>query len=127
MKNDGDAKTLSVSGRQNAPCTLGCPAGIDVPRYIGYVALGRFGEAAAVVREKIPFPAICGYICYRPCEPVCRRALWEAPVAINAIKRAAAERDTEVGSKNWRETVAPPTNRTFAAAISCPAGLTAAY
>ena len=127
MKNDGDAKTLSVNGRQNAPCTLGCPAGIDVPRYIGYVALERFGEAAAVVREKIPFPAICGYICYRPCEPVCRRALWEAPVAINAIKRAAAERDTEVWRKNWRETIAPPTGRRVAIVGSGPAGLTAAY
>jgi len=126
MKNDND-NTLSVSGRQNAPCTLGCPAGIDVPRYIGYVALGRFGEAAAVVRERIPFPAICGYICYRPCEPVCRRALWEAPVAINAIKRAAAERDTEVWRKNWRETIAPPTGRRVAIVGSGPAGLTAAY
>jgi len=106
---------------------LGCPAGIDVPRYIGYVALGRFGEAAAVVRERIPFPAICGYICYRPCEPVCRRALWEAPVAINAIKRAAAERDTEVWRKNWRETIAPPTGRRVAIVGSGPAGLTAAY
>lgn len=127
MKNDGDAKTLSVSGRQTAPCTLGCPAGIDVPRYIGYVALGKFGEAAAVVRERIPFPAICGYICYRPCEPVCRRALWEAPVAINAIKRAAAERDTEVWRKHWRDTIAPPTGRQVAIVGSGPAGLTAAY
>ena len=127
MKNDGHAKTLSVNGRQNAPCTLGCPAGIDVPRYIGYVALERFGEAAAVVRERIPFPAICGYICYRPCEPVCRRALWEAPVAINAIKRAAAERDTGVWRKNWRETIAPPTGRRVAIVGSGPAGLTAAY
>ena len=127
MKNDGHGKALCVSGGQNAPCTLGCPAGIDVPRYIGYVALGRFGEAAAVVRERIPFPAICGYICYRPCEPVCRRALWEAPVAINAIKRAAAERDTKVWRKNWRETIAPPTGRRVAIVGSGPAGLTAAY
>ena len=126
MKNDND-DTLSVSGRQDAPCTLGCPAGIDVPRYIGYVALGKFGEATAVVRERIPFPAVCGYICYRPCEPVCRRALWEAPVAINAIKRAAAERDTEVWRKNWRETIAPPTGRRVAIVGSGPAGLTAAY
>src|SRR3990170_2282740 len=127
MKHDGSANTSSVGGRQNAPCTLGCPAGIDVPRYIGYVALERFGEAGAVVRERIPFPAICGHICYRPCEPACRRALWEAPVAINAIKRAAAERDTEVWRKNWRETIAPPTGRRVAIVGSGPAGLTAAY
>ena len=127
MKNDGHAEILSLSGRQDAPCTLGCPAGIDVPRYIGYVALGKFGEATAVVRERIPFPAICGYICYRPCEPVCRRALWEAPVAINAIKRAAAEQDTEVWRKRWRDTIAPSTGRRVAIVGSGPAGLTAAY
>ena len=127
MKNDGNEKTLSEGGRQAAPCTSGCPAGIDVPRYIGYVALGRFGEATAVVRERIPLPGVCGYICYRPCEPVCRRALWEAPVAINAIKRAAAERDTEVWRKHWSETIARPTGRRVAIVGSGPAGLTAAY
>ena len=127
MKHDGSANTSSVGGRQNAPCTLGCPAGIDVPRYIGYVALGRFGEAAAVVRERIPFPAICGHVCYRPCESVCRRAFWEAPVAINAIKRAAVERDAGVWRQHWSETIAPPTGRRVAIVGSGPAGLTAAY
>ena len=127
MKNDGNGETLSVSGRQNAPCTLGCPAGIDVPRYIGYVALGQFGEAAAVVRERIPFPAVCGYICYRPCEPVCRRALWEAPVAINAIKKAAAQRDTDIWRERWKKTIAPSTGKRVAVVGSGPAGLTAAY
>ena len=126
MKNNND-HTLSVGGRQDAPCTLGCPAGIDVPRYIGYVALSKFGEAAAVVREKIPFPAVCGYICYRPCEPVCRRALWEAPVAINAIKRTAVERDTGIWRQHWSETIARPTRRRVAIVGSGPAGLTAAY
>src|SRR3990172_8495625 len=126
MKNDND-NTLSVGGRQDAPCTLGCPAGIDVPRYIGYVALRKVGEAAAVVREKIPFPAVCGYICYRPCEPVCRRALWEAPVAINAIKKAAAQRDTGIWRERWKKTIASPTGKRVAVVGSGPAGLTAAY
>lgn len=105
----------------------GCPAGIDVPRYIGYVALGKWAEATAVVRERIPFPSVCGYICYRPCEPVCRRALWEAPVAINAIKRAAAERDSGLWRRNWDSTIAPSTGKRVAIVGSGPAGLTAAY
>ncbi|OGA18458.1 MAG: hypothetical protein A3G25_12535 [Betaproteobacteria bacterium RIFCSPLOWO2_12_FULL_63_13] len=114
-------------GRQRAPCVEGCPAGIDIPRYIGYAALGKFGEAAAVVRERIPFPAVCGYVCYRPCEPECRRALWEAPVAINAIKRAAVEKDTGVWKERWGEAVAAATGKRVAVVGSGPAGLTAAY
>jgi len=118
--------------RQQAPCVEGCPAGIDIPRYIGYAALGRFGEAAAVVRERIPLPAVCGYVCYRPCEPECRRALWEAPVAINAIKRAAVEKaavekDAGTWKKRWGESVAAPTGKRVAVVGSGPAGLTAAY
>ena len=74
-----------------APCVAACPAEVDVPRYMGYVAEGRFSEAHATVREAIPLPVVCGLICYRPCEPWCRRGIMEAPVAINAVKRAAAE------------------------------------
>lgn len=118
---------LPILNREPAPCQVGCPAGIDVPRYIGYVALGKLAEAAAVVRERIPFPSVCGHICYRPCEPVCRRALWEAPVAINAIKDAAARRDTELWRERWSETVAQPTGKKVAVVGSGPAGLTAAY
>ncbi len=129
MKDDnaGESYRLLADGRQAAPCTSGCPAGIDVPRYIGYVALGKFAEAVAVVRERIPFPAVCGYICYRPCEPVCRRAFWEAPVAINAIKKAAAQRDTGLWRKRWKETIARSTGKRVAVVGSGPAGLTAAY
>ena len=41
-------------------CQNACPAGIDVPRYIRAIGQGKFGEAIAVIREKIPFPAVCG-------------------------------------------------------------------
>ncbi|MCH8284396.1 MAG: hypothetical protein IIC20_07450, partial [Chloroflexi bacterium] len=51
--------------RLPAPCVTACPAGIDIPRYIGYVEQGKFNEAHAVVRESIPLPMACGMICYR--------------------------------------------------------------
>ncbi len=127
MDHDTQLETRADGGRRPAPCTTGCPAGIDVPRYIGYAALGKFGEAAAVVRERIPFPAICGYVCYRPCEAECRRAYWEAPVAINAIKRAAMERDTSVWRTRWGSSIAPASGKRVAVVGSGPAGLTAAY
>jgi len=118
---------LPILNREPAPCARGCPAGIDVARYIGYVALGKFAEATAVVRERIPFPSVCGYICYRPCETVCRRGLWESPVAINAIKDAAARRDTELWRERWDDATAEPSGNRVAIIGSGPAGLTAAY
>ncbi|MEE8443601.1 MAG: FAD-dependent oxidoreductase [Dehalococcoidia bacterium] len=110
-----------------APCKRDCPAGIDVPRYIGFVEKGMFSEATAVVRERIPFPLVCGYVCYRPCEAKCRRASMDTPVAITAIKRAAAERDEQVWRKNWQATIAQPTGKRVAIVGSGPAGLSAAY
>ena len=106
-----------------APCVAACPAEVDVPRYMGYIAEGRFSEAHATVREAIPLPVVCGLICYRPCEPWCRRGIMEEPVAINAVKRAAVEH----GSHGPAPTVAPPTGKRVAVVGSGPAGLTAVY
>ena len=47
------------------PCQCACPAGIDVPRYIRRIKDGKFDEALAVIRERIPFPSICGFACYK--------------------------------------------------------------
>ncbi|MDO8531663.1 MAG: FAD-dependent oxidoreductase [Dehalococcoidia bacterium] len=109
-----------------APCTRDCPAGIDIPRYIGYVLQGRYSEAMAVVRERMPFPSVCAHVCYRPCETGCRRSKLDEPVAINALKRVAADNDVKkVWRRDWK--LAPPTGRRVAIVGSGPAGLTAAY
>ena len=52
------------------PCQCACPAGIDVPRYIRRIKEGKFDEALAVIREKIPFPSICGFACYAHARPI---------------------------------------------------------
>jgi formate dehydrogenase beta subunit len=108
-----------------APCTDACPAGIDVPRYVRLVSQQRFAEAAAVVREKVPFPGVLGQICPHPCEEKCLRSQLNQPVSIVALKRVAAERDTQF----WRTTskVAKPTGKRVAVVGSGPAGLTAGY
>ena len=109
-----------------APCTRGCPAGIDIPRYIGYVLQGRYSEAMAVVRERMPFPSVCAHVCYHPCEGECRRSKVDESVSINALKRVAADNDVKkVWRRDWK--LAPPTGRRVAIVGSGPAGLTAAY
>jgi NADPH-dependent glutamate synthase beta subunit-like oxidoreductase/NAD-dependent dihydropyrimidine dehydrogenase PreA subunit len=107
------------------PCAAACPAGIDVARYIRAVAVGRFTEAVAVIREKMPFPAVCGYVCQSPCEEVCLRRYLDAPILIRELKRAASE----YAGDEWRRHLkpAPPTGHRAAVIGAGPTGLTAAY
>ena len=59
-------RTLDPARKEETqvPCKATCPAGIDVPRYVQLVGLGMYGEAVAVVREKLPFPGILGRACF---------------------------------------------------------------
>lgn len=77
---------------QSAPCHTACPAGLDVPLYVRLIAEGKFNEALAVVRQKLPFPSVCGRVCVHPCEDECQARHLGAPVAIRALKRFIAER-----------------------------------
>ncbi|MCK5181112.1 MAG: SLBB domain-containing protein, partial [Dehalococcoidia bacterium] len=110
-------------GLVSAPCSHTCPAGIDVPRYIRFIGKGKPGEAAAVIREKIPFPSVCGLVCFHPCEARCRRGQLEEEIAIRMLKRFAAEHDSGLWKQNIK--VAPATGKRVAIVGSGPAGLTA--
>ncbi len=111
-------------GLVRAPCSHTCPAGVDVPRYIRLIAEGNYDEALAVIKEKIPFPSVCGYVCIHPCESKCRRGQLDESIAIRALKRFAAD----YGGKSAVEPViASPSGKRVAVVGSGPAGLTAAY
>ncbi len=112
-------------GLVKAPCRHICPAGVDVPRYIRLIAKGNYGEALRVIREKIPFPAVCGYICFRPCERKCRRGQIDDPIAIRALKRFVVDHAPK--EDYFTKVTAPPSGKQVAIIGSGPAGLTAAY
>jgi NADPH-dependent glutamate synthase beta subunit-like oxidoreductase/NAD-dependent dihydropyrimidine dehydrogenase PreA subunit len=120
------SEKLVPKGETTAPpCQCACPAGIDVPRYIRRIKEGKFDEALAVIRERIPFPSICGFACYAPCEANCGNQQFGEPVAIRALKRAAAEKGGDLWFKNL--TLAPETGKQVAVVGSGPSGLSAAY
>jgi len=120
---------LEVGEKREAtlvPCKHTCPAGIDVPRYIRLISEKKYSEAAAVIREKVPFPEVLGRVCNHPCEVVCRRNELNEAIAIRALKRFTSERDnTKLWQKNSKK--APPTGKRVVIVGSGPAGLTAAY
>jgi NADPH-dependent glutamate synthase beta subunit-like oxidoreductase/coenzyme F420-reducing hydrogenase delta subunit/Pyruvate/2-oxoacid:ferredoxin oxidoreductase delta subunit len=72
---------------ETSPCTLACPTRINARGYVSLVSDGRFAEALALIRERNPFPGVCGRICPRPCEAACTRGNYDEPIAICALKR----------------------------------------
>jgi NADPH-dependent glutamate synthase beta subunit-like oxidoreductase/NAD-dependent dihydropyrimidine dehydrogenase PreA subunit len=109
-----------------APCREACPAGVNVPLYVRYVREGRFDDALTVIRQSIPFPAVCGYACVHPCERKCARAQFDEPVAIRILKRAAAEYGRAASSKQKAQPDLS-TGKKVAIVGAGPGGLTAAY
>ena len=107
-------------------CQHACPAGIDVPSYVALIAEGKYAEAAELIRERNPFPAICGRICSHPCEFKCRRGELDAPVSIKSLKRFAADWYFEnIGEP---PTPFPVTRKERVAVVGAgPAGLSCAY
>ncbi|MDD2420569.1 MAG: FAD-dependent oxidoreductase [Heliobacteriaceae bacterium] len=73
------------------PCRSTCPAGCNAQGYIALLAAGKFKEALTVILREMPFAHICGRVCHHPCEEECNRGEIDAPVAIGALKRAAAD------------------------------------
>lgn len=107
------------------PCKYTCPTGIDVPRYIRFIREKNYSAAVAVIREKVPFPGVLGYVCDHPCEAACRRGELNEAISIRELKRFAAEKDDNLWKKNSKQ--APSTGKRVAIVGSGPAGLTAAY
>ena len=108
-----------------APCRAACPVGMDAPRYIRLIADGKYGEAMAVIREKVPFPGVIARVCDAPCEAQCRRGkLRDKSITIRALKRFATDNASDIAFNNK---VAEDTGKRIAIIGSGPAGLTAAY
>jgi NADPH-dependent glutamate synthase beta subunit-like oxidoreductase len=105
---------------------MACPAGIDIPTYLGLIAEGKDAEAIEVIRRDNPLPWVCGLICTRPCEMMCVRARIDTPVSIKFLKAFAAER--AMSDRAYKN----PEKKDFNGKKICvigagPGGLSAAY
>lgn len=106
-----------------APCQVACPIGTDAPSYIGYIWEGRIEEAFEAITATNPFSSICGRVCDAPCEPACRRADSDGPIAIRNLKRFIMDK---LGSSFHLPPVAVTQRQSIGIVGSGPAGLTAA-
>jgi len=107
-----------------SPCMEGCPANVDAQGYIALSAMGQYRKAVDLIRESNPLPAICGRVCVRKCEVVCRREDVDRAVGINAIKRFVTDAP---GVYDGQPSCEKPTGKTVGIVGAGPAGLTAAW
>jgi NADPH-dependent glutamate synthase beta subunit-like oxidoreductase len=108
------------------PCQRACPAGINICEYIRQIALGDYYRAVQVIKERNPFPTVIGRICPRPCENDCRRQYVDEPVAINFLKRYAADYEKDSG-RRVQPYKAPATGKKVAVVGGGVEGLSTAF
>ena len=65
--------TFAIKKLDRAPCTLTCPAEINVQGYVQLIKMGKYKEAVQLIMERLPLPGVLGRVCPHPCEGACRR------------------------------------------------------
>ena len=78
-------------GDCEAPCTIACPAGMNIPLMNRLLEAGEIDKALEVVRKDIALPAVLGRICPAPCEGACKRKPIDEAVSICLLKRYAGD------------------------------------
>lgn len=106
-------------------CHQGCPLGNPIPEFADLVWQDRWSDAYRRLAATNEMPEMTGRLCPAPCEGACVLAIDRAPVTIEALEKAIAERAFAEGWVVPR----PPRVRTgkrVAIVGSGPAGLAAA-
>ncbi len=111
---------------KHQPCVNGCPVGIHIPDFIGYVANGDIESAYKTIKMTNSLPAVCGRVCPQEtqCEHNCVRGIKGEPVAIGRLERFVADWDMENG-KTEKFKIEPNSHK-VAIIGAGPAGLTCA-
>lgn len=109
-----------------APCVQTCPAHIDIQSYLRQMVNGNIRATLRIIKDRNPFPVVCGRVCPHTCEAECRRSLVDSPVGINYVKRFVAELDAH-HEEPYSPVKKPATGKRVAIVGAGPAGLSAAY
>jgi len=113
---------------QEPTCRLACPAGVDIPKFIGLFLDGEERGAYEVLRKANIFPEVCAWLCpvEQQCEGNCLEGLiGDGPLPVADIQRYLAKE----GNKNgWSKLRIPKeaTGRKVAVIGAGPAGLACA-
>jgi len=113
------------------PCRMTCPASVNVQGYVALIAQRKFKEAVELIKQRHPLPSVCGRVCHHPCEFECNRQEIDEGVAVNSLKRFAADHERQRRKDEGEGAALPPIaeekGKRVAVVGSGPAGLAAAY
>ncbi|MDR3047486.1 MAG: NADPH-dependent glutamate synthase [Bacteroidales bacterium] len=111
---------------KKAHCRSGCPVNIDIPKFIGEVAVGNFEEAYKIIDQDSALPAICGRVCPQEtqCECLCILGKKGDAVSIGKLERFIGDYAIENQLSNTKK--APSNGHKIAIVGSGPAGITCA-
>ena len=110
-----------------APCSAGCPAGLDVSAYVYELASGNVDRSMEVIYDRLSLPGTLGRVCPRLCEESCRRCDWDHEgLAIAALHRYATDRNQKAENPAVPQP-GEPSGKKVAIVGAGPAGLTAAF
>ena len=110
---------------QEPTCQLGCPAGVNIPKFISQFLDGEEKAAYETLREANIFPEVCAWLCpvEQQCESNCLQSfVGDGPLPIAEIQRYLAERANKNG---WSKLRIPKetTGKNVAIIGAGPAGL----
>jgi len=111
---------------KTAPCSAACPLGQDIARIEMLTSWGLLKDAWQTILNENPFPAICGRVCFHPCESVCNRTDMDEPIAIHHLERFLGDTAISEG-REAHFNIKPANGKKVAIAGAGPAGLAAAY
>jgi len=117
--------SILIKPSNDVKCQQGCPAGINIPKFIRLMDQGDLMGAYNTIREVNPFPSITGRVCPAFCQEKCRRTEIDDSVTINALERYVADHVTkgDLPGKNDNQS----SHKRVAIVGSGPAGLSSAY
>jgi len=111
---------------EDAPCNKGCPAGIDVKKFIRAIRFENYRRAIDLIKKKNILAGVCGTVCPREalCEKECSTTKLSTPIKIGDLQRFVAEKEYTAKIKSFPEI---KKNKMKVAVIgSGPAGLSCA-
>jgi 2,4-dienoyl-CoA reductase (NADPH2) len=113
---------------QEPTCQLGCPACVDIPKFISQFLDGKEQAAYETLRQANIFPEVCAWLCpvEQQCEGNClQNFIGDGPLPIAEIQRYLAEQANKNG---WSKLRIPKetTGKNIAIIGAGPAGLSCA-
>ena len=108
----------------NPRCMKGCPVGVYIPQFIQAIKENDLKKSYEIIKKSSSLPAICGRVCpqEKQCEKFCIKGLKGEAIAIGALERYVADKNTELEIKKIEKN-----GKRIAIIGSGPSGLSAAH